>query len=154
MIRPGILFLCTGNSCRSQMAEAWLRHLADDRCESLSAGARPAGFVHRLAIEAMAEVDIDLSGHSSKSIDDFVPPRGTAPDVVISVCDAAECPTFPGPVERRQWNFDDPAAATGTRDEQLAIFRRVRDGIRAKIEELLSEPTGLLHHGDTGRMKS
>jgi arsenate reductase (thioredoxin) len=131
-----VLFLCTGNSCRSQMAEGWLRHLAGDRLESLSAGAKPAGYVHPLAIRVMQEIGIDISRQTSKSIHDFVPPKGIPPDVVISVCSNAEkeCPMFPGEVERWHWPIDDPVHATGSEDEKLSEFRRVRDEIREKIE--------------------
>ncbi len=121
------------------MGEGLLRHLGADRFESLSAGSKPTGYVHPKAIEAMAELGIDLSGHRSKSIDEFVPPIGTPPDLVISVCDNAanECPTFPGKVERIHMPFDDPAHATGTDEEVLGEFRRVRDEIRAAIESVL-----------------
>ncbi len=127
-----ILFLCTGNSCRSHMAEGWLRHLAGERATALSAGSRPAGYVHPLAVRAMEEAGVDIAGHRSKSIEEFL---GDPPDVVISVCDSAaeECPVFPGRVERRHWPFDDPAHATGTEEERLAVFRRVRDEIRERI---------------------
>ena len=140
-----VLFLCTGNSCRSQMAEGLLRELSAGGIESLSAGAHPAGSVHRLAIEAMHELGIDISGQLSKSIHDFQPPAGTPPDVVISVCANAadECPVFPGPgVERLHWPLDDPAAATGTDDEKRTVFRRVRDEIRVAIEEYLGRGAG------------
>lgn len=132
-----VLFLCTGNSCRSQMAEGFLRELGAGRYESLSAGAKPAGYIHPLATLAMKEVGIDISGQKSKSIADFLPPQGEPPDVIVSVCDAAakECPTFPGQVERIQMPFDDPAHAQGTDEEKMACFRRVRDEIRAAIEE-------------------
>ena len=134
-----ILFLCTGNSCRSQMAEAWLRHLAGERFEALSAGSRPAGFVHPLAVRAMAEAGIDVSGQRSKSIDEFLPPAGQPPDLVVSVCDraAGECPAFPGTVERLHLPFDDPAQAPGDEDARLPVFRRVRDEIRQAITERL-----------------
>ena len=136
-----ILFLCTGNSCRSQMAEGFLRLLGGPLIESLSAGARPSGFVHPLAIKAMGEVGIDISNQQSQSIGEFVPPAGAAPDVVISVCDRAadECPSFPGgEVERLHWPFDDPADAGGDLEEQLHVFRRVRDEIEEAIETYLS----------------
>lgn len=131
-----VLFLCTGNSCRSQMAEGLLRHLAGDRFESLSAGAKPAGDVHPLAVQIMLEMGIDISRQTSKSINDFLPPQGTPPDLIISVCGNAEreCPLFPGRVERWHWPFDDPAHATGTEDEKRAEFRHVRDEIKLKIE--------------------
>lgn len=131
-----VLFLCTGNSCRSQMAEGLLRHLTGDRCESLSAGVKPAGYVHPLAVEVMQELGIDISGHRSKSIWDFLPPHGEPPDLIVSVCDSAEkeCPIFPGAVERLHWPFDDPAHTHGNDDEKLIAFRRVRDEVRSVIE--------------------
>ena len=134
--RKRILFLCTGNSCRSQMAEGFLRHLYGDRFESLSAGAKPAGYVHARAVTVMAECGIDISGQVSKSIRDFLPPQGTPPDVVIGVCSTADenCPVFPANVERWQWPFDDPFHATGSDEVQMAEFRRVRDEIRGRIE--------------------
>ncbi|MCA9069757.1 MAG: arsenate reductase ArsC [Planctomycetaceae bacterium] len=137
MSQTRVLFLCTGNSCRSQMAEGWLRELGGDRYESLSAGAKPAGYVHPMAIEVMGEVGVDISAQLSKSISDFLPPDGTPPDVIVSVCDAAskECPTFPGLVERIAMPFDDPAHAQGSEDEKLDCFRRVRDEIRTAIEQ-------------------
>ena len=136
MTKRRVLFLCTGNSCRSQMAEGLLRHLAGDRFESLSAGAKPAGYVHPLSVRVMYEAGIDISSQTSKSINDFLPPQGMPPDLIISVCGNAEreCPLFPGRVERWHWPFDDPAHSTGTEDEKLAEFRRVRDEIKAKIE--------------------
>ena len=133
-----VLFLCTGNSCRSQMAEGLFRKLAGADIESLSAGARPSGYVHPLAVEVMGELEIDISGQLSKSIDDFLPPTGIPPDVVISVCDNAadQCPVFPGGgVQRLHWPFDDPADATGTNDQKRDVFRRVRDEIREMIIE-------------------
>jgi arsenate reductase len=136
-----ILFLCTGNSCRSQMAEALLRRLAGDKIESLSAGSNPAGYVHPKAIAAMRELGIDLSAARSKSIEEFLPPTGEPPDVVISVCDSAarDCPTFPGDVKRLHWPFEDPAHAVGTEEVVMGVFRRVRDEIRAMIEAKLGE---------------
>ena len=135
-----VLFLCTGNSCRSQMAEGWLRHLAGDRLESLSAGAKPAGYVHPLAVRAMREVGIDISQQTSKSILDYLPPGGVPPDLIISVCGNAEkeCPLFPGPVQRWHWPFDDPYHTDGDDDQKMVEFRRVRDEIKARLE------TGLL----------
>jgi len=137
-----VLFLCTGNSCRSQMAEGFLRELGGDRFESLSAGAKPSGYVHPMAVEAMKRVEIDISEQISKSINDFLPPAGTAPDLIISVCSAAEkeCPIFPGHVERLHWPFFDPADAEGSDDEKMAVFERVRDEIRNRLEsELIAE---------------
>ena len=137
-----ILFLCTGNSCRSQMAEGLLRRLAGDQNKCLSAGANPSGYVHPLAIEVMQELGIDISNQVSKSIDEFLPSRGEPPDLLISVCATAErkCPIFPGHLERLHWPFDDPADATGT-DEQIRIeFRRVRDEIQTAIERYFAPP--------------
>lgn len=137
--RRRVLFLCTGNSCRSQMAEGWLRHLGGDRFESLSAGANPAGYVHPLAVEVMREVGVDISRQVSKHIREFLPPQGTPPDLIISVCGHAEqeCPLFPGQVERWHWPFDDPFHAEGSDEQRLAEFRRVRDEIKGRIESEL-----------------
>lgn len=131
-----VLFLCTGNSCRSQMAEGLLRQFASDRVESLSAGAKPSGYVHPLAVVAMQELGIDISAQRSKHINEFLPPQGTPPDLIISVCSAAEkeCPLFPGAVARLHWPFDDPAHATGTEAEILDEFRRVRDEIASALQ--------------------
>jgi arsenate reductase len=136
-----ILFLCTGNSCRSQMAEGLLRELSQGRCEALSAGAKPAGYVHPLAVRAMQEIHIDISRQTSKSIAEFLPPLGTPPDLIISVCSNADrdCPMFPAAVERLHWPFDDPAHATGTDAEKMAEFRRVREEIRARLQAFLHE---------------
>ncbi len=118
-----------------------MRQLAGDRITALSAGAKPAGVVHPLAIEAMSEVGIDISLQTSKHISEFLPPMGTPPDVIISVCSSAEreCPVFPGEVERLHWPFDDPAYATGSKEERLAEFRRVRDEINARLSHWLVE---------------
>ena len=130
---PLILILCTGNSCRSHMAEGILRAAAGETVAVASAGSAPAGYVHPLAIEVLKEIDIDISGHTSKHLDEFL-----AQDVhtVITVCGNADqaCPVFPGQAVKYHWPFDDPAHATGTEAEQLAVFRRVRDEIRAKFE--------------------
>lgn len=134
--KTSVLFLCTGNSCRSQMAEGLLAHIAGDRFESLSAGSDPAGYVHPMAIEAMRELDLDITAYRSKSINEFLPPEGTPPNVIVSVCSGAEksCPFFPGDVERQHWPFDDPAHAVGTEEEKMSEFRRVRDEIRTRLE--------------------
>jgi arsenate reductase (thioredoxin) len=118
------------------MAEGMLTHIAGDRCESLSAGSDPAGYVHPQAIEAMNEIELDITQNKSKSINDFLPPDGTPPDLIISVCSGAEksCPFFPGNVDRKHWPFDDPAHATGTEEEKMLVFRRVRDEIRTRLE--------------------
>ena len=133
-----VLFLCTGNSCRSQMAEGWLRHLGGDRYEALSAGTRPQG-VNPLAVRSMAEAGVDLSGQRSKPVDEFL---GEDLDLLVTVCGGASesCPVFRGRVkERRHWPFDDPAEAEGTEDETMSVFRRVRDEIRDAVEDLLRE---------------
>ena len=119
------------------MGEGWLRHLAGDFAESLSAGAAPTGYVHPMAIQVMQEAGIDISAQHAKSIEEFL---DNPPDLIIAVCDnaASNCPVFPGRVERVSWPFDDPAHAEGTNEEKLAEFRRVRDEIRTKIEGELS----------------
>ena len=144
MTTQRILFLCTGNSCRSQMAEGLLRAMDPKRFTALSAGSRPAGYVHPMAIEAMSELGIDIGDQVSKSISEFLPPNGTPPDLIISVCSAAEtaCPSFPGKVERLHWPFDDPAHATGSDEEKMAEFRRVRDEIRSRLTEHFGSQTG------------
>jgi arsenate reductase len=130
---PTILILCTGNSCRSHMAEGILRAAAGDLLNVQSAGSNPAGYVHPLAIKALAEIGIDISAHHSKHMNEFL-----ARDVetVITVCGNADqaCPMFPGQVNRYHWGFDDPAHATGAEDEQMELFRRVRDEIRRVFE--------------------
>src|SRR4030095_9067296 len=129
MTKPLVLILCTGNSCRSHLAEGILRAAAGDLVEVASAGSKPAGFVHPLAIEVMKEIGIDISEHRSKHLGEFL---DRPVHTVITVCGNADqaCPTFPGQVNRYHWGFDDPAHATGTKDEQIAVFRLVRDEIR------------------------
>jgi len=130
---PTVLILCTGNSCRSHMAEGILRHAAGDLLDVRSAGSKPAGYVHPLAIRALAEIGIDISGHHSKHMDEFLQQDV---ETVITVCGNADqaCPMFPGQVNRHHWGFDDPVHAPGTEDEQMAVFRRVRDEIRMVFE--------------------
>jgi len=132
---PRVLYLCTGNSCRSQMAEGLLRNLAGARFEALSAGTHPVG-VNPRAVAAMNAIGIDISAQRSKSIDDFL---SDPPDYVVTVCDRAResCPTFPGVTQLVRWSFDDPADATGSDEEIMAEFARVRDEIRASIERWL-----------------
>ena len=128
-MKPIVLILCTGNSCRSHLAEGILRAAAGDILDVQSAGSKPAGHVHPLAIQAMHEIGIDISTHRSKSMNEFL---GRPIETVITVCshtDAA-CPIFPGQVNRHHWPFDDPARATGSDEEKLAVFRRVRNEIR------------------------
>lgn len=127
--KPAVLILCTGNSCRSHLAEGILRSLAADLFEVHSAGSNPAGYVHPLAARVMGEIGIDLSGHRSKHMNEFLQ---TPIETVITVCGNADqaCPVFPGQVNRHHWPFDDPAHATGTEEEKRAVFRRVRDEIQ------------------------
>jgi arsenate reductase len=132
-MKPQVLILCTGNSCRSQMAEGILRAAAGDILEAHSAGSKPAGFVHPLAIRAMAEIGIDIGRNMSKGLEQFL---SHPIDTVITVCGKADdaCPVFPGPVQRFHWPFDDPAHAPGSDEEQMKVFRRVRDEIQARFQ--------------------
>jgi len=132
-MKPVVLILCTGNSCRSHLAEGILRARAGDLLEVVSAGSKPSGFVHPLAIEVMGEIGVDISGHRSKHLDEFHERRI---ETVITVCGHADavCPMFPGQVNRHHWGFDDPAQAEGTAEGKLAVFRRVRDEIRRVFE--------------------
>ena len=127
--KPTVLILCTGNSCRSHLAEGILRAVAGDILDVQSAGSKPAGYVHPLAIAAMKEIDIDIAAHRSKSMTEFMDKKV---ETVITVCGNADaaCPIFPGQVNRHHWPFEDPAHATGTDEEKMAVFRRVRDEIR------------------------
>lgn len=131
--KPLILILCTGNSCRSHLAEAILRQALGSGYEVASAGSRPAGFVHPLALRCLQEIGLDASGHHSKHLNEFLT---QTVETVITVCGNADqaCPVFPGQVNRHHFPFDDPAHATGTEAEQMAVFRRVRDEIRAVFQ--------------------
>jgi arsenate reductase len=131
--KPTVLILCTGNSCRSHIAEGILREAAGDLIDVQSAGSRPAGYVHPKAIAVMREIGIDISGHRSKHLDEFL---NREIETVITVCGNADqaCPTFPGQTNRYHWGFDDPAKAEGSDDEQFAVFRRVRDEIQRHFE--------------------
>ena len=124
-----VLILCTGNSCRSQMAEGLVNHLLGDEWRAWSAGTRPAMRVHPLAIRAMAEIGIDISGGRPKTVETYVDREW---DLVVTVCDSAResCPVFPHPVKHLHVSFPDPAAADGSETERLQIFRQVRDDIR------------------------
>lgn len=127
-----ILVLCTGNSCRSQMAEGWLRKFLTDQDEIFSAGLETHG-VNLNAIKAMAEAGVDISGHTSNNLTEYIDQQF---DYVITVCDnaAKNCPIFQGQTEIIHWPFDDPAGATGSPEEIASEFRRVRDEIRAAVE--------------------
>lgn len=131
-MRPKVVFLCTGNSARSQMAEGYLRHAAGDRYHALSAGIAPKG-LNPLAVEAMREIGIDISGQQSKDVATLL---GQHIPYVVTVCDHAKerCPIFPGTWKSLHWSLEDPAAAAGTHEEQLAVFRRVRDQLIEHIE--------------------
>src|SRR5215204_2573973 len=133
-----VLFLCTHNSARSQMAEGLLRSLAGDRFEAYSAGTE-ATRVRSLAIRAMEEIGIDISGQESKTLDRYL---GKPFDYVVTVCDEANeaCPVFPGAKRRLHWSFEDPSQATGDEEERLEVFRSVRDESKERSEgELAGE---------------
>jgi arsenate reductase len=131
--KPKVLILCTGNSCRSHMAEGILHAAAGDLVEVHSAGSKPAGYVHPKAIQVLKEIGIDISDHTSKHMNDFLNQKITT---VITVCGNADqaCPMFPGQVNRHHWGFDDPAHAKGTEEEILGQFRTVRDQIQLVFE--------------------
>ena len=132
MNKSKVLFLCTHNSARSQMAEGLLRNLAGDRFEVYSAGTEVT-HVRPLAVAAMQEIGVDISGQESETLDLYL----SEPfEYVVTVCDAANeaCPVFPGAKERLHWSFEDPSKVAGTEEERLAVFRRVRDEIQARIE--------------------
>ena len=133
MAKPLILILCTGNSCRSHLAEGVLQAAVGESAEVASAGSDPAGYVHPMAVEVMKEIEIDISAHTSKHLDEFLQREV---HIVITVCGNADqaCPIFPGQAEKHHWPFDDPAKSTGSEEEIRTVFRRVRDEIRAKFE--------------------
>jgi len=132
-VKPTVLILCTGNSCRSHLAEGILQAAAGDSLNVQSAGSNPAGYVHPLAIQVMKEIGLDISGHHSKHMNEFLK---QPVETVITVCGKADqaCPMFPGQLNRYHWGFDDPAHATGTEAEKLAVFRRARDQIKMVFE--------------------
>ena len=139
-MKPAVLFLCTGNSCRSQMAEGWLRQLAGSRFEALSAGTNPMGLNPR-AVSAMAEAGVDISRQQSKHVNAVLLPL---PEYVITVCDRAKetCPTISGRAATLHWSFDDPAEAQGSDEDRARVFRRVRDEIAKKIRDWLKTEGG------------
>ena len=136
-MKQKVLFLCTGNSCRSQMAEGWLRHLAGDRFDVVSAGTHPVG-LNPYAVTVMQEVQVDISNHVSERVDPYLQQRF---DYVITVCDRAQetCPVFPGASKLLHWSFEDPAKARGTYEQQLVVFRKIRDEIANRIRHFVSE---------------
>lgn len=135
-MKKGILFLCTGNSCRSQIAEGFAKVFAPEGVKIYSAGLEPAG-LNPSAVKVMAEVGIDISGQYSKSIDE-IPAHEI--DTVITLCGDAEerCPSFPGNVKRIHWPLSDPAKATGSQEQITRVFRSVRDEIKRRVEEFFS----------------
>jgi arsenate reductase len=136
-MKQRILFLCTGNSARSQMAEGLLRHLAGDRFEVFSAGTQPVG-LNPLAVAVMRELGIDISRHRSKGMDEFA---GQQFDYVITVCDQAResCPVPPPSTKSLHWSFEDPAAAKGPAESRKAVFRRVRDEIAERVRQFIQK---------------
>ena len=140
MPKPRVLVLCTGNSCRSQIGEGWLRHDLGDRVEVYSAGTRPS-FVHPRAIQVMAEAGVDLSAHTSKSVETL---KAFPFDLVVTVCDSAResCPVLPGARKTGHRAFEDPVHA-GAGDDALPVFRRVRDEIRAVLVPLVERELDL-----------
>ncbi|HSR06435.1 MAG TPA: arsenate reductase ArsC [Bryobacteraceae bacterium] len=131
-----VLIVCTGNSARSQMAEGLFRQAGGDRYEVFSAGTNPS-LVRPEAIAVMREIGIDISGHRSKSVDEFI---GQELDLVITVCDNAKesCPGFPGRTRRLHWPFEDPAAVVGSEEQRIAAFRATRDEIHQRIKVFLT----------------
>lgn len=141
MDKKRVLFVCVHNSARSQMAEAFLNHLAGDRFEAVSAGLEP-GTLNPLAVEVMKEIGIDISSKKTKSVFDLFK-KGELFSYVVTVCDAKSaeaCPVFPGLLTKTiHWSFEDPSAFTGTHEERLEKTRKVRDAIKEKIEQWLRE---------------
>ena len=136
-MKKKVLFLCTGNSCRSQMAEGWLRHLAGNKFDVVSAGTHPVG-LNPYAIEVMKEVGVDISTHVSERVDPYL---GQPFDYVITVCDRAQetCTIFPSASLMLHWSFEDPAKAKGTYDQQLTIFRKNVDEIADRIRRFVTD---------------
>lgn len=135
--KKGVLFLCTGNSARSQMAEGALRHFAGDRFKVASAGTHPVG-LSPYAAEAMREIGIDISHHVSERVDQYLDQRF---DYVITVCNQAQeaCPIFPGASSMLHWSFEDPAKAEGTYEQRLIVFRKIRDEIAGRVRLFIDE---------------
>ena len=135
---PSVLILCTGNSCRSQMAEVIWKKLGQGDWHTASAGSKPSGYVHPLALKAIKELDLSIEGLTSKSVDQFV---DQPIDLAVTVCDnaAEDCPALPHAGKTLHWPFEDPADATGTEAEQFEFFCNVRDQIHAKISAYLAD---------------
>ena len=132
-----VLVLCTGNSCRSQMAEALWNKIGGGHWQAYSAGSKPSGYVHPLAKDVMEDIGLDIRSNQSQHVDEF---SEQTFDIVVTVCDNAReaCPVFPGAGETLHWPFYDPADATGTEEEQKAVFARVRDEIATRIRKYLA----------------
>lgn len=147
--RLRVLFLCTGNSCRSQMAEGWARALGGSRVEAFSAGTEPMG-LNSLAVRVMGEAGVDISSQQSKHLDTLLDQRF---DYVITVCDRAKerCPVWPGAREHIHWSFDDPAEAQGSEAERLRVFRRVQMEIKRRVELFLAAHRASMTLGEQGR---
>ena len=143
-MKPKVLFLCTGNSARSQMAEGYLRSVAGERFDVMSAGIEPKG-LNSLAVAAMREIGVDIAGQRSKDITELL---GTPVQYVVTVCSNAreKCPVFPATVKFVHWDLDDPAAAQGTEEEKLAAFRKVRDQIFTHINSEFGAQRGRNKH--------
>ena len=137
MIKPRVLFVCTENACRSQMAEGFLRHHAGDRFEAFSGGAQ-VGELNRTAVEVMKEAGIDISGHRSKDVAEFL---GQNFHYVVRVCDKVRetCPVLPGAIWYLDWSLDDPASAQGSPTERKNVFRRLRDEIEGHVLDFIAK---------------
>ena len=137
-MKKRVLFICTENACRSQMAEGFLRQWADDRFEVFSAGTDPAAGIHPDAIAAMKEAGIDISAQQPKAIAPFL---GQHFNYVVAVCDPASqrCPIFPGVVKRLEWPVPDPAQAQGSYDERMTVFRQIRDDIANRVRQFVED---------------
>ncbi len=137
MDKKKVIFICTGNACRSQMAEGLLRHMAGDKFEVYSAGSHPSR-LHPASVAVMAEWGIDIARHTAEPIDDYLE---TGIDIVITVCDNAQqiCPTFPGNVKRIHWGLDDPYHGWGAKPEDLLPYREIRDELKDRIKVFLTE---------------
>ena len=140
-----ILFLCTGNSCRSQMAQVIMNRLGKGRFEAFSAGSKPAGYVHPLAVQTLEDAKLDAAGLRSKSWEEY---QGQPFDFVITVCDRARvsCPVWPGQPVTAHWVFEDPAEAVGTDEQKARIFRKVFTEIQTRISLFLALPIDKLSH--------
>ncbi len=136
-----VLILCTGNSCRSQMAQAIWQDSGSSEWIAMSAGSRPSGYVHPLALKSIEELGLPINGLESKSVDLFV---GEEIDLAVTVCDHAKeaCPLLPGVKQTLHWPFEDPADATGSDDEKIIQFRKIRDQIKKRIGDFLSGEEG------------